>query len=256
LLTFTPATADLIKNKEDTNSDLKKSYEHKRMERDHLGCLIEFLDKDMQSLFELRRQIEDRRLGEGSIAYQDLYHLFKPGDIVVPNWTFDSKPKRAYCVLHVTGGRLLIEKRSTTTTTTTTNDTTAAHNGLTSSFGFSTGVSPFILDCFYLDYNGTKFGPREERLIMQEYSGLKPVSSLEVVPIHFLRDFKGTQSSLVARGKRYADLCPISHKIYKGLTLGEKIEKNLLEAAIELTPREEVMILPILVHASLIFVGQ
>jgi hypothetical protein len=211
---------------------------------------------DMQSIFELRRQIEDRNLSGGGIAYQDLSHLYKPGDIVVPNWMFDSKPKRAYCVLHVTGGRPLIEKRSTTTTTTTALDPPTTHNGLTSTFGFSTGVSPFVLDCFYLDYNGAKFGPREERLIMQEYSGMKPVLSLEVVPINFLQDLKVTQSSLLARGKRYADLCPISHKIYKGLTLGEKIEKSLLEAAIELTPREEVIFLPIIVHASLIFPGQ
>jgi hypothetical protein len=49
-----------------------------------LELLVEFFDKDLQPTFELRRKIEDGTLNE--IQYQDLWHLFNPGDIVVdPN---------------------------------------------------------------------------------------------------------------------------------------------------------------------------
>jgi hypothetical protein len=62
------------------------------------------MDTDLGAIFELRRQIQDGKTDYGGIAHKDLWHLYKPGDIIVSNPALHPGPQQAYCVLHVTGG--------------------------------------------------------------------------------------------------------------------------------------------------------
>jgi hypothetical protein len=104
----------------------------------------------------------------------------------------------------------------------------------------SAGVTPFVLDCVYIDYDGTKYGPRAKCVALQDYSGLKAIKSLELFPIRFSQETPSDYASLVERGKLYASLRGGVSKLYKGLTLEEKVEKTPFEAAVEITQRKEV----------------
>jgi hypothetical protein len=63
------------------------------------------MDTDLRAIFELRRQLQDGDKDQRGIAYKNLWHLYKPGDIVISNPAVLPGPQQAYCVLHVTGGR-------------------------------------------------------------------------------------------------------------------------------------------------------
>ena len=71
--------------------------------RDQLGCLIGFMNDDMKEIFEVKRQIDTGTLTRISFNY--LWLLFKPGDTILSGTT----QRRAYRVLHVTGGRTILD---------------------------------------------------------------------------------------------------------------------------------------------------
>jgi hypothetical protein len=219
---------------ETAGADPKSRLEKKCTERDLLSCLVEVVDTDMGAIFKLRRQIQDGNTDHGGIAYGDLWHLFKPGGIIVPNPSLHPGPQQAYCVLHVTGGRLSHE---TPQVTAEPSDVWAITGEM---LRISSGVTPFVLDCIFIDYDGAKYGPRAKCVALQDYNGLKPIKSLEVFPVRFNPEPQDNYTSLVERGKHYAGIRSGVSKLYKGLTLGEKVEKTSFEAAVEVTQRKEV----------------
>jgi hypothetical protein len=63
-----------------------------------LKLLIEFLDIDLRATFELRRKIKEGTATH--IEFQDLWHLFNPGDVIVD----PSDESKVYRVLSYTVG--------------------------------------------------------------------------------------------------------------------------------------------------------
>ncbi|KAG9188828.1 hypothetical protein G6011_07533 [Alternaria panax] len=213
-------------------------FEEKCIERDLLGCLIEVMDTDLRATFELRRRLQDEKMTQGEVFYKDLWHLYKPGDIVVSNPALHLGPQQAYCVLHVTGGRTSYEKLYPSDAIPLSPTVFSFANEV---LKVSAGVTPFVLDCIYIDYDGTKYGPQAKCVALQDYNGLKAIRSLELFPIRFSHETPGTYTSLVERGKQYASLPGGVSKLYKGLTMGEKLKKQAMwDTAVEVTQRKEV----------------
>ncbi|CAN9330935.1 unnamed protein product [Alternaria alternata] len=213
------------------------SFEQSCIERDLLGCLIEVMDTDLRSIFELRRRLQGGNKDQGGIAYKDLWHLYKPGDIVVSNPAVLPGPQQAYCVLHVTGGR---DSHEDLYPTAHNPESTTVWSITGEMLTVSAGVTPFVIDCVYIDYDGAKYGPRTKSVALQDYNGLKAIKSLELFPIRFNHEAPGDYASLVKRGKKYASLRGGVSKLYDGLTLEEKLEKTQYDAAIELLRKKEV----------------
>lgn len=168
-----------------------------------MKCLLQFMDKDLQDIMEIRREIKEVTLQE--IAFEHLWHLFKPGDLVISN-----KPKeQAYRVLHAGGGRPFRDKVD------------MAGRPLINSGQKIT--SKFTLDCFYIDFNGTHYGPAPKKISISPYEGKRQITALDVIPITFLpdKDAQDIEETLVARGKKFVKLARVSHKKYKGLSLRE-----------------------------------
>ncbi|CAN9337290.1 unnamed protein product [Alternaria alternata] len=203
----------------------RPSFEQKCTERDLLSCLIEVMDTDLRSILELRRRLQDGNKDEGGIAYKDLWHLYKPGDIVVSNPAVLPGPQQAYCVLHVTGGR---DSHEDLYPTANVPESTIVWSITGEMLTVSAGVTPFVLDCVYIDYDGTKYGPRARSVALQDYNGLKAIKSLELFPIKFNYEAPGDYASLVKRGKKYASLRGGVSKLYKGLTLEEKVNSEII----------------------------
>lgn len=171
--------------------------------RDELRCLVTFMDTDLKDLFSVQKDIDGgtRKL----IAFDHLWQLYKPGDVVIS----EKGQKHAYVVLHVTGGRSL--QRSSQVLDDNDDDDDAY-------FAKYPKTSPFVIDCFYLDFDGTKFGPLPQKFMLQEYEGDVPITSLEVFPTRFDDDPKKTEKALVRRGRKFARLASVSHKYYSGRT--------------------------------------
>ena len=185
--------------------------------RDELRCLVNFMDTDLKELFSVQKDIDNgsRRL----IAFDHLWQLYKPGHVVISG----KGQKRAYVVLHVTGGRTLQRNSQYVMAK---DDASDIHDPKRRKekeayFAKYSKASPFVIDCFYLDFDGTNFGPLPQKFMLQEYEGEVAITSLEVFPIRFDADPKKTEKSLVRRGRKFVKLAGVDHKYYSGRTLRE-----------------------------------
>lgn len=192
------------------STDLEK----RKLLRDHLGALVLFIDNDMDEIFR-RRAILDQA-GQDEISFEDLYHLFRPGQLVFTNLGEDPKSRRAYRVLHVTGGRPI---RDIAGNLGIDNDGAEAGGKLEEDlFGFSPEsagqtqqrlpgtnfkLSPVLVDCVYTDYDGEFYCPKSLRFVFLEYTGFKPIRHLDIFPAQFDHDQNQTCEMLLARGERF-----------------------------------------------------
>lgn len=175
----------------------------------HLKCLQEFINVDLKETFNLR---ESLRAGtETSITFDDLWHLFNPGDVIISD-----NPQRAYKVFHVSGGRTCISKPK--------------------AFQKKPSVTAFRIDVFYIDFDLKTIGPIHETLYIFEYEGKRKVTSLPCYPLRYVENEMKTQKTLVDRGKRLREITPYSHKHYVGQSSGanpvqvscdQHIQKNI-----------------------------
>lgn len=90
----------------------------------------------------------------------------------------------------------------------------------------SSKMTPFILDCFYIDYDGHRLGPRPKRFVIPAYRGTRPIVSLDIYPATFDPDYEGLHQLLVERGKRFTTIAGGTHRRYSGITIREAKRKR------------------------------
>ena len=182
--------------------------------RDELRCIVDFMDNDMKDIYSVQKDIDNGT--KKVIAFDYLWQLFKPGDVVIE----EHAQKRAYIVLHVTGGRSLTKRaqRFKIKEEFSPQEAVLEKAAYLAKYPKST---PFVLDCFYLDFDGTNFGPRPAKFMFKEYDGEKPIRSLKVFPARFDGSPKQTENALIRRGKRFVKLARVDHKYYSGSTIKE-----------------------------------
>lgn len=186
--------------------------------RDQLRCLVAFMDHDMKETFSIKRKIADGTLQ--NIAFEHLWQLYSPGDLIFSSE--QNTERRAYRVLHVTGGRTILD----------TDDQPPAENQFSSSrpvrswerhgdqaiaYAHSKNTS-FVIDCFYIDFDGQNFGPVPRRFVIPEFEGERPINTLHAFPAKFDKNNKETEKLLIKRGKRFYKLAGVTHKRYVGLS--------------------------------------
>ena len=192
----------------------KKKQDDRTRLRDELRCIVDFMDNDMKDIYLVQKDIDNG--SKKVIAFDYLWQLFKPGDVVIE----ERAQKRAYTVLHVTGGRSLTRsaQRFGVKRDYSSQAEALEHAAYLAKYPKAT---PFVLDCFYLDFDGTNFGPRPAKFMFKEYDGEKPIRSLEVFPVRFDGSPKQTENALIRRGKRFVKLARVDHKYYSGSTIKE-----------------------------------
>lgn len=156
----------------------------------------------------LKRLVEDYRSIKSGVAdklpFEHLWFAFEPGQEIV---SWQPKPQ-LYRVLQVTGGRKSLVPRS---------------EGKLS----QRTVSDLVIDCFYIDFDGKRFGPVPFKIAIKPYNGLKSISELSAYPVRFddhrkRGDIVPLADLLAARGKKFEGLVSVSHRIYKGFSLREE----------------------------------
>lgn len=178
--------------------------------------LVALMDSDLRPKMELCSKIRNQTLEE--IAYEDLGYLFKPGDMVLAS---QDQRLQALAVLATTGGRKLLRD----TRVRKTNDDEEPEPF----FHTSGGHSPFVVDCFYYDFDGTSFGAILRSITIPKFEGKTRINMLAVYP-ESLSGFahQDLQRILVERGRKFVQLCSMSgiaHRAYIGRTLDEPPEE-------------------------------
>ena len=173
--------------------------------RNHLRLLVQFIDEDLSELITMRKNIANGNLEK--IAFEYLWHLYRPGDVVISS----QSDSQVYRVLHVSGGRPLMNM-----------DTKESTNSNTQT---QSKCSPFVIDCLHLDFDGEKFGPVRRKFTIDEYDEEKSIKRLDIYPLRFAIDKIDLENELVQRGRRFVELAGIKHMTYSGLTLGELQEE-------------------------------
>ncbi|KAI0157023.1 hypothetical protein GGR57DRAFT_501403 [Xylariaceae sp. FL1272] len=161
-----------------------------------LKLLIQFMDEDMQPIWELRRNIEAGTATH--ICYEDLWHLFKRGDIVA-----HSSSPHAYRVMNFTGGRPpLIDRLQ------------ADENK---------PVDGFVIDCLSIQYDGTNYIPQLQSFSIRPFLGTQRITSLPIYPLKLSNQSKKLHRQYAMQGKAFLELTtpPFLHKHLRGRTLDE-----------------------------------
>lgn len=203
--------------KEETEEEDKRKRE--KLLLDHLQVLVDFIKTGLTDILELRGKI--KRAEIKTIAFDNLWHLFNPGDVVFVSERVgdDNDYLRAYRVTCVSGGRQSLHDAAVDTT----QKAKSESKGDTSSVYKRNKLS---LDCYYMDFDGEEFGPMDSVFHLKPYDGEQAITELDVWPVQFDPDHEEKLRQLRERGRRFKDLSHTftKHKTYKGLTTGETEE--------------------------------
>ncbi|KAH0558875.1 hypothetical protein GP486_004494 [Trichoglossum hirsutum] len=194
------------------------------VERDklaYLQCLIEFMDEDMKYIWELREKI---RLGTSlkSIAYTDLWHLFTPGEVIIPA---NGGKRHLFRVTHAVGARRYLSDRFEYIPALGEDHTAEGEVSASTQPPYLVTrdrLSPFYIDCFYLDFDGKVVGAVQARYMIQSYEGMRPITSLSVYPVKYA---EGGTDKFRERGDKFVSMTRVGHKHYTGLSLDEPKEE-------------------------------
>ncbi|KAI6914539.1 hypothetical protein KC318_g3068 [Hortaea werneckii] len=200
-----------------------------------LQCLMGFVDNEMRDVLAVRKQIAGGTLEE--ISFEYLLHLFKPGDLVSADPRLPSEERRAYRVLYLTGGRPLFEsseerrqrlKKGSDGVETEEVPEIGGFELLPDdivsqgSQGRATKMTPLVIDCFYIDYDGINYGPRPQRFVIPEFGGRKKIVDLDVHPARFDPACETVRGKLLKRGRHFVERLKRPHKEYHGYVLSDR----------------------------------
>ncbi|KAL8930795.1 MAG: hypothetical protein Q9208_000336 [Pyrenodesmia sp. 3 TL-2023] len=191
--------------------------------RDHLQVLCDAIDQYMSDLLSKKIAIMNHQVKR--IKFQDLWLLFKPGDLVITS----RKPHLARRVLAVRGGRPLLTKAHLDL------DTTSVGVNKHEVTGRTAESSPFTIEYVGIDFDGAKFGPIHESMDISEFDEEKNIAELEAYPMSFSEDPTALQELLLKRGQRFVQLRNFKHKRYTGLSLSDPEEEIDSEVIVDFT---------------------
>ncbi|KAI0470354.1 hypothetical protein F4859DRAFT_486495 [Xylaria cf. heliscus] len=186
-----------------------------------MGCLVKLMDEYILPRAKFVRELDCTR-----IYFDELWHLFRPGDLVFSlmyaGMAVDIGIMRVICVQGV-------EHRAK-----------FRRQGV-KGYGASR-QSPFEIECVAINFDGRRLGPVLVHLEVDHFEGEKAVRSLPVIPINRLRDEEVQQQliqngiyltgcqdeilqSLIDRGKAFFDMTEMKHMHFSGTTnFGEEID--------------------------------
>ena len=199
-----------------------------KAERDQLRCLVDFMDSDMQDIFDIKREVANQTLKE--IGFEHLWLLYRPGDLVYTMKSpEDSGTYQAFRVLHVTGGRPILDTLNNCGFNAIHDrsweeESDTEEKARDTIRGSPSDMTPLIIDCFSIEFDGNRLGPRCRRFVIPKFTSKRKVDALEVCPSFFHPQHENIHRDMVRRGRRFTQLALGTHKRYSGTTLRESRE--------------------------------
>ncbi|KAJ4418791.1 hypothetical protein N0V82_005356 [Gnomoniopsis sp. IMI 355080] len=187
----------------------------------YLQCYHDFVQRGLSDRLELREKAANGTLK--TVAFADLWLIFRPGDIVFEDQESFKQMSR---VFHVTGGQY-IRRRLDSREYDSVQRAMASrhrhrHDGDSSDeeeeapeTTLTVGSwTSFSIDTFVMAFDGTKIGPVRERQVIHHFEGEMSILDLDVVPIRFRSDQDSLLQEMKQRGERL--VTQKGHKSYRG----------------------------------------
>ena len=199
---------------EKNNEDLTDTLEALR----DLRCLIEFIDVVLKPVVDSHRDTTRQK-----VSFCDLWHLFKPGDLLhcplgnketndfnyfgtkkSPNKP-DDRFQEVWRVASTSGGRPHLEESVETFADT-------SHKSKT---------NPFLICAYWIDFNGTRFVSRTFVFWMLPFPGEQDITSLQCYPLRYAPKVDQLRSKWKARGEAFREYATSKYQFryYTGKTL-------------------------------------
>lgn len=173
---------------------------------DHLQCIHDFIQTELSNYIGLELRIRRGDLAE--VLFEEVYHLFKPGDLVLAAFTGDDQ---LYQVYSVTGGRMRLSDMQT-------GPAPPRSGSAPKTFGSGAGSWTDVkVVCYIMGWDGDHIGPRQCTYTQSYFAGARRITDLDVYPIRFHEDPEGLRNRLRARGRKLV-MCS-GHQKYTGKTL-------------------------------------
>lgn len=196
----------------------------------HLRILSGFMREDMKEVFAKHALLRSSKAG--MIAFQDIWHLFMAGDLVVAEDESSGKGLELYQVSILPACDLFSSRRPVKQIQTRTEGSHQLVESVYKEEAIS-AMSVFSVDVFYFDFDGQKFGPVEQRIQLVSYEGEKRITDLPLCPLRFRKDAAQFRAKMLARGEKFRELSITNdypHREYSGLSVGEPQEQVSLQS--------------------------
>ncbi|KAL8953130.1 MAG: hypothetical protein Q9222_001013 [Ikaeria aurantiellina] len=187
----------------------------------HLRILTKFMKEDMAEIFakhELLRSSEAEK-----VSFQDMWHLFMAGDLVVAESETSEKTLELFQVSVLPAADFFASRRPVKQISTRTEGSQHLVESVYKEEAVS-ALSVFSIDVFYFDFDGQKYGPVERRMHLVSYEGEKNILDLPLYPLRFRKDADQFKAMTLERGQKFRELSipnEYPHREYSGLSVGE-----------------------------------
>lgn len=175
----------------------------------NIRCLVTYLDNTILPL--------SKRLAEESdvVRFSELWYLFPPDSFIYARKS--DFVHKVWRVVQRTGGRRYMRRPD---------------HIPESSFRYQ--FSPFVVDCYFIDFDGRHFVPVFGQFEIDFFDDVQPVSSLPVCPLRIAeKDGLVHRDQLEARSREFIDHTSVRHRYYCGWSHGRTIGGMKLEEANE-----------------------
>jgi hypothetical protein len=160
-----------------------------------LRCLVKFMDEFVQPSIDRIWSRTDH------VFFSDLWYLYPAGSLIyVKN---KKVPQKIWKVIQRTSGRRYM--------------TPPSDDHYDRSAQWFLKFTPFVIDCFHIDYDGARYVRTYETLRIEHFEGFQPVTSLPFLPMRVAED-EGLvdRKPLIARGQDFVKCTRASHREYVG----------------------------------------
>lgn len=168
-----------------------------------IRCLLRFVESLKPLIDEIRNNPSPKSPVKSQspvILFKDLWYIFWPGQYIFSRLGI----QKVWRVIQITGGRRLLSVEGSPSTI----DALRVKPS-----------SPYQIDCYYLDFDGNRFGPVHRRFQIRPFEGRREITSLDVHPIEYQANHEDLITNLTKRGADFVGLTQVSHKYFKGRTI-------------------------------------
>ena len=184
-----------------------------------LRCLVEFIDHDLRPTMDSLKDDSCQK-----VRFEDLWHIFQPGvEVYSPRGTCmkDEKMQPVYNQMYQEYGRVIVVGDGRPR---------LKDNHDRSPHAFPVPkIDAFKMRCYYIDYNGTTFGPMFYTFSIYPFEGEREIRSLGIYPLRFAAGASGIRDRLRKRGEKFLDFTTSQLRFCHGKTLTCQPDGSSLE---------------------------
>lgn len=167
-------------------------------------CVVDFVNETLQPV---RSYLHG---APSSVNFNNIWHLFATGSLIYVKDR--STPQKIWKVIQATGGRKYLDDPG---------------SGIPD---WETKWSPFVIDCYYVDFDGTNFVRINSQFTIEKFNDSMPIAGLQIMPLEVAeRLLSGVKrDEFRERGEQFLTFLTPQYRYYQGTTLTQSPCGNTL----------------------------